>query len=41
MQTRELPNKIDDKTAGPGVRYGPGLKFSAKAAEPKTSNLRE
>ena len=30
MQTRELLSKIDDKTAGPGVRYGPGLKFSAK-----------
>ena len=28
MQTRQLLGKIDDKTAGPGVRYGPGPKFS-------------
>lgn len=24
MQTREQFSKIDDRTAGPGVRYGPG-----------------
>lgn len=37
MQTRELLSKIDDKTASPGVRYGPGPKFSEKSAEPKST----
>jgi ATP-dependent DNA helicase RecG len=27
MQTRGLLRKLDDKTAGPGVRYGPGDAF--------------
>ena len=35
LQTRELLRKIDDKTAGPGVRYGPGSKFSQTTAAPK------
>ena len=35
MQTRELLSKIDEKTAGPGIRYGPGTKFSEKSAGPK------
>ncbi len=35
MQTRELLSKIDDKTAGPGVRYGPGMKFFAKTSGSK------
>ena len=37
MQTRELLSKIDDKTANPGVRYGPGPKFSEKSAESKST----
>jgi ATP-dependent DNA helicase RecG len=40
MQTRELLRKIDDKTAGPGVRYGPGRKFAAKAEKPKNKTRR-
>jgi len=40
MQTRELLSKIDDKTAGPGVRYGPGSNFSAKTEEPKSTTRR-
>ena len=35
MQTRQLLGKIDDKTAGPGVRYGPGPKFSELSAAPR------
>ena len=40
MQSRELLRKIDDKTAGPGVRYGPGRKFAAKAEKPKSKTRR-
>ena len=36
MQTRELLSKIDDKTAGPGVRYGPGPRFSESSAVPRS-----
>jgi ATP-dependent DNA helicase RecG len=27
LQDRGLLSKLDDKTAGPGVRYGPGASF--------------
>lgn len=40
MQMRALLSKIDDKTAGPGVRYGPGLKFSETTAGSKQKKLR-
>jgi len=40
MQTRELLRKIDDKTAGPGVRYGPGRTFHETGAEPTSKTRR-
>lgn len=36
MQTRELLRKIDDKTAGPGIRYGPGQRFPDAKSKSRT-----
>lgn len=41
MQTRQLLSKIDDKTAGPGVRYGPGPRFSESSAAPRRKPRRK
>lgn len=35
LQARQILIKLDDKTAGPGVRYGPGAEFPGRSRRPR------